>query len=122
MLEARRLVRRSDVALHRAGIGADKTGRAAQKFGHRFARLLAAQIPDRGINPRHRPAQVRAGKLVLALGDEIEKVVKIGGIPPQNPRRDLTVQHLAGDVGMIGRNLPHPCAPSSAVTRTKPTA
>ncbi|EKD59737.1 MAG: hypothetical protein ACD_54C01169G0002 [uncultured bacterium] len=45
---------------------------------------------------------------MLALTDQGERVGEIQGIAAQRVRRDLTVENLAGEVRVIGGNLPPP--------------
>src|SRR5690606_34060546 len=47
-----------DVALHRRGVGAERHRPAAEQFRHRPARLLAPQVPDRGVDTTHGAAQM----------------------------------------------------------------
>ncbi len=43
---------------------------------------------------------------MLALLHPVEKVVEVVDPHPERPGRDLAVQHLRGDVGVVGRHLP----------------
>src|SRR5690606_24185065 len=55
----------------------------------------------------HGAAQMRAGELVFALADQVQEIVEVAvHTEAQRPWRDLPVQDLRGDVGMVGRGLP----------------
>jgi hypothetical protein len=43
---------------------------------------------------------------MLPLGDRIDQRVDIQRVRAQRPGRNLAVEDLRGDVGVIGRNLP----------------
>ena len=103
--ETRGLVLGRDVAAHARGIDPERPRRAAQEFADALALEPAAQVPQRGVEPANRAAQVRARKLVLALGDQIDQRVDVGGVGAQRVGRDLAVHHDRRDVREIGRNL-----------------
>ena len=105
------LVLGRDVALHRRGIGSHPPGRAANQAGDRLSGQPAQQVPQRGIDAGKRPPHIGARKFMLAFMDKGGKVQKIGhrviavNDTAEDPGRDLPVQHLRRDVGMIGRHL-----------------
>ena len=106
-----RLVGRGDVALHGRSIGPQPPGRTTDQACHWLVRDPAKKVPQGGIDTGQRPPHIGPGEFVLALMHQRRHVEKIGhrivGVdhPPQNPWRHLAVQHLRGDVGMIGRHL-----------------
>ena len=64
-----------DVALHRRGVGTQPPGRAAEQLDHRLAVALAAQVPERRVEPGHRALEVGARELVLLLLDPVDQLV-----------------------------------------------
>jgi hypothetical protein len=104
--EARRLVLWADVALHRGGVGAQLAGRAAEKRTHRLALALALQVPQRRVEPAHRPEQIGAGELQLLLGDAVDDRLDVAVVRAERPRRHLPVHDEGGDVGVVGGHLP----------------
>ena len=100
--QAFRLVFWGNVALHRTGIGADPPRRTAQKAGHRLACAPAGHVPQRRIQPCKRPRAVTAWIFVLAAFNQVDKSADIRRISAQSPGRDLAVEHLRGDVGIVG--------------------
>ena len=101
----RRLGLGRDVALHRRGVGPQPPRPPAEQLDHRLARPPPAQVPDRGVEAAHRPRQIGARKLVLALRHGVEQRVEVVAVLPEHPGRHLPVQHLRRDVGMVGREL-----------------
>ena len=103
--EAGGLVFRRDVALHRGGVGAELAGLAAEQRHDRLALDLAAPVPERGVEAGHGALEVGAGKLVLLLLDAVDERVDGEGIGAEGIGRDLPVEDLGGDVGVVGREL-----------------
>ena len=95
-----------DIALHRRGVGTNLTRRSAQQLTNRLAFQLAAKIPKRGIQAANGAAQIGSGELVLALGDHVDQIVDVERVLAQRIGRDLAVQNLRRDVGVVGRDLP----------------
>ena len=58
-----------DVAAHARCVDRERAGRAAEQLADALARELAAKIPERRVEAGERAVEVRAGVLVLALGD-----------------------------------------------------
>src|SRR5947208_1100523 len=72
---------------------------------HGPALELAAQIPQRGVEPGERAAAVAARELVLALLDAIDQGIDLERVGTERPGGDLTVEDGGGDVGVVGRGL-----------------
>ena len=105
LAEALGLGLRRDVALHRRGIGAQPSRRAAQQRRHWHAFGLSAQVPQRRVDAGDGPADVGARELVLLLGGAVEEIVLILELHAEDVRRDLAVQHGRADVGLVGGEL-----------------
>ena len=59
---------------------------------------------------------------MLAFIDEVQRIGKIQRIGAQRMAGNLAVENIAGDIGIVGRNLaPALCAGFRKVARTKPT-
>jgi hypothetical protein len=96
---------RRDVAPHRRGIGAQWSRRPAEQADDRQAGLLAAAIPDRGIEAAERALHIGAGKLVFALDNLVGQRVDVVELDVEHPGGDLAMQHGRGDIGIVGRDL-----------------
>src|SRR5207302_9352820 len=84
---------------------------ATEQLDHGPALEPAAQVPQRGVEPRERAAAVAARELVLALLDAIDQGIDIERVGTERPAGDLTVEDGGGDVGVVGRGLtPADCA------------
>ena len=103
---SRCLVFRGDVALHGRRISADAARLASQKLHDRLLFATAAQVPQRRIEPGECPAPVGTGELVLLLLDPLHEAENVVGPLPQRMWRNLTVEDLSGDIGIIGGALP----------------
>ncbi len=99
------LLGRDLAALHAGGIDRKRPRPAAQQFADALARALAAQVPKRGIEPGQGPHQVGAREFVLPLRDHVGQSGDIVSIGAQGPARHLAVKDLAGDVGIVVRDL-----------------
>src|SRR5262249_45668494 len=88
-------------AFHAAGIDRKGPGLAAEQLTDALAGALAAQVPERGIEPAERAHEVGARKLVLPLRNGVGQGCDVVGIGTQRPARDLTVKDLAGYVGIV---------------------
>ena len=109
--EPRRLVGWLNVSSHRGGIGAKPPRPATEQLDHGPALELAAQVPQRGVEPGERAAAVAARELVLALLDAIDQGIDLERVGTERPGGDLTVEDGGGDVGVVGRGLtPADCA------------
>ena len=58
---------------------------------------------------------------MFAFADQVQRVGEVERIGAQRMAGDLAVEDLAGDVGVVGRDLAPALRPVSGVTRTKPT-
>ena len=103
--EAFGLIARCDVALHGGGIGAELARRAADQRGDGLAFELAAQVPQGGVEPGGGAAEIGARIFVFALVDEGQRIGVVERICAQRMARHLAVEDLAGDVGIVGRDL-----------------
>ena len=110
-----------DVALHRRGIGAQRPRRAAEQLAHRLAlRACRAGPTARYRGRRSRGTGASRGTCARARRPG-RPARRCPARRAQHPRRDLPVQDQCADVGVVGRDLAPALAPSSVVTRTKPT-
>ena len=78
---------RRDIAFHAGGINGEEARLSAQKLADALALELAAQIPERRVEAAHRPAEIGAGKLVLAHRHDIHEPGDIESVLPERPWR-----------------------------------
>ena len=84
-----------DVAAHAGRVDPQGPRRAAEQLAHALALELAAQVPERGIEPGKRAAEIGARELVLAIGDQVDEALDVERAPAERVRRDLAVDDLA---------------------------
>src|SRR2546430_11533280 len=96
--QPRGLVGWLNVSSHRGGIGAKPPRPATEQLDHGPALELAAQVPQRGVEPGERAAAVAARELVLALLDAIDQGIDLERVGTERPGGDLTVEDGGGDV------------------------
>ena len=102
----RRLGLGRDVALHRRGVGPQPPRPPAEQLAPPACPRAVPRRSQTAVSkPAHRPREIRARKLVLALGHGVEQRVEVVAVLPEHPGRHLPVQHLRRDVGMVGREL-----------------
>ena len=106
--QARGFVLRRDIALHGGAIGPQAARRAADQLTDRLSFQSAPQVPKGGIQPANRAPQIGSGKLVLFFRNDIDQIVDIIGSLAKRIGRDLPVQHLGRNVGMVRCNLSPP--------------
>ena len=104
--QPRDLLLAADVAAHRRCIYAQLARFAAEQPAHRLLFQFAAQVPQRRIQTGQRAPQIRAGEFMFEFRNARHQRRDVQRILAQRMRRDLTVQHLRGDVGVIRRHLP----------------
>ncbi len=99
------LVLGRDVSAHARSIGGERPWRPAQQLAHAHTLQFAAQIPQCGIHAGQRPTDVRTGKFVGCLQDAVYQPIDVERIRAERNGRDLPVQDVGRDVGIVGGNL-----------------
>ena len=106
-----------DVAAHARGVGVDRAHRMPEELAHALPLDPAPHVPQRRVDAGERPAHIRARELVLGVEDAGGESARVERVHAHHVRRDLAVQHLGRDVGVVGRDL----APAlGAVVRPHP--
>ena len=103
--EALGFVLRREVPPHAGCVRRKRPSLAAEQLGHPLALELAAHVPERGVDAGERSVEVRAVELVLELRQRVDERVDVEGVAPERMRRDLAMENVDGDVGVVRRDL-----------------
>jgi hypothetical protein len=103
--ESRRFVGRADVAPHARPVGRQRAYRSTEQRRDRLAGDLTVEIPERGVDPGQRATEERPRELQLRVDDAVVDRVNLADVTSDDRARDQAMQHLGGDIGLVGSNL-----------------